>query len=31
MRQVHVAGDKCFVDFSGAKPSIVDADTGEVL
>jgi transposase len=31
MRQVHVAGDKCFVDFSGAKPSIVDADTGEVI
>jgi transposase len=30
MRQVHIAGDKCFVDFSGAKPSMVDADTGEV-
>jgi len=31
MRQVHVAGEKCFVDFSGAKPTIADADTGEVI
>jgi transposase len=30
MRQVHVAGDKAFVDYSGKKPSIVDATTGEV-
>jgi transposase len=30
MRQVHVAGDKAFVDYSGKKPSIVDAQTGEV-
>jgi transposase len=31
MRQVHVAGDKCFVDYSGKKPHIVDAQTGEVI
>jgi transposase len=30
MRQVHVAGDKAFVDYSGKKPSVVDAQTGEV-
>jgi transposase len=30
MRQVHVAGDKAFVDYSGKKPSIVDPHTGEV-
>lgn len=29
MRQVHKAGEKCFVDYSGKKPSIVDAKTGE--
>ena len=29
MRQVHKAGEKCFVDYSGKKPSIVDARTGE--
>lgn len=28
MRQVHLAGDKLFVDYSGKKPSIVDAETG---
>src|SRR5450432_2527595 len=28
MRQVHKAGEKCFVDYSGAKPSIVDRNTG---
>lgn len=28
MRQVHKAGEKCFVDYSGARPSIVDAKTG---
>ena len=28
MRQVHKAGEKCFVDYSGKKPSIVDANTG---
>jgi transposase len=31
MRQVHVAGDKGFVDYSGKKPRIVDAATGEVI
>jgi transposase len=29
MRQVHRAGDKVFVDYSGRKPTIVDAKTGE--
>jgi transposase len=31
MRQVHVAGDKVFVDYSGKKPHIVDVATGEVV
>lgn len=31
MRQVHVAGDKMLVDYSGKKPSIVDPATGEVI
>jgi len=30
MRQVHRAGEKVFVDFSGKKPEIVDPATGEV-
>ena len=30
MRQVHRAGEKLFVDFSGRKPSLVDPKTGEV-
>jgi transposase len=29
MRQVHKAGEKCFVDYSGTKPTIVDRATGE--
>lgn len=29
MRQVHRAGDKLFVDYSGKKPSIVDVKTGD--
>jgi transposase len=29
MRQVHRAGDKLFVDYSGKKPSIIDPETGE--
>jgi transposase len=29
MRQVHRAGEKLFVDYSGKKPSFVDARTGE--
>ena len=28
MRQVHKAGEKCFVDYSGKKPTIVDQETG---
>ncbi|HTR49948.1 MAG TPA: IS21 family transposase [Kofleriaceae bacterium] len=31
MRQRHVAGDKLFVDYSGKKPHVVDALTGEVI
>lgn len=31
MRQQHVAGDKMFVDYSGKKPTLVDAVTGEVI
>jgi len=31
MRQVHKAGEKCFVDYSGKKASIVDPTTGERL
>jgi transposase len=29
MRQVHTAGAKCFVDYSGRRPSYVDPHTGE--
>jgi len=28
MRQTHLAGEKCFIDYSGKKPRIVDATTG---
>jgi transposase len=31
MRQVHRAGEKAFVDYSGKKPVIVDPATGEVI
>lgn len=31
MRQVHEAGDKMFVDYSGKRPQIVDATTGELI
>ncbi len=31
MRQVHRAGEKLFVDYSGKKPCIVDPATGEVI
>jgi transposase len=31
MRQEHVAGDKLFVDYSGKKPTIVDAETGTLI
>lgn len=30
MRQVHVAGEKMLVDYSGKRPEIVDRETGEV-
>jgi transposase len=30
MRQVHRAGEKSFVDYSGKRPRIVDQETGEV-
>jgi transposase len=31
MRQVHRAGEKAFLDYSGKKPTIVDPATGEVI
>jgi transposase len=31
MRQVHLAGDKLLVDYSGKKAHIIDPDTGEVV
>ena len=31
MRQVHLAGEKLFVDFAGQKPALVDGTTGEVV
>jgi len=31
MRQVHRAGEKCFVDYAGKKPTIIEATTGEVI
>jgi transposase len=31
MRQVHVAGEKLFVDFSGRTAEVVDANTGEII
>jgi len=31
MRQVHLAGDKLFVDYAGMKPRLVDPSTGEVV
>lgn len=31
MRQNHRAGEKMFVDYSGKKPHIVDAKTGEII
>ena len=31
MRQVHRAGEKAFVDFSGQRPAIVDIATGELV
>jgi transposase len=31
MRQLHRAGEKCFVDYAGQKPKLIDPATGEVL
>ena len=31
MRRVHRAGEKAFVDYSGKKPRVVNANTGEVI
>src|SRR5437762_4621037 len=31
MRQVHRAGAKCFVDYAGQKPRLIDPATGEVI
>ncbi len=31
MRQVHRAGEKCFVDFAGQKPWVVNRKTGELI
>jgi transposase len=31
MRQVHRAGEKAFVDFSGKRPAIIEPTTGEVV
>jgi transposase len=31
MRQVHRAGEKAFVDFSGKKPALADRRTGEII
>jgi transposase len=31
MRQVHRAGEKCFVDYAGQKPKLIDPATGEVI
>jgi transposase len=31
MRQVHRGGEKCFVDYAGTQPSIIEAATGEVI
>jgi transposase len=30
MRQVHRAGEKVFIDYSGVRPQLIDAQTGEV-
>ena len=30
MRQIHRAGEKVFVDFSGKKPTLIDTATGEI-
>jgi transposase len=31
MRQIHRAGEKCFVDYAGQKPKLIDATTGDLI
>lgn len=31
MRQVHIAGERMFVDYSGKRPVVIDAKTGELV
>ena len=31
MRQVHLSGEKCFVDYAGQKPRLIDPATGEII
>jgi transposase len=31
MRQVHRAGEKCFVDYAGQKPRLIEPATGEIV
>jgi len=31
MRQIHKAGEKVFIDFSGVRQAIADSRTGEVV
>ena len=31
MRQVHLAGEKLFVDFAGRTGEVIDANTGEII
>ncbi|MBL4689399.1 MAG: hypothetical protein JKY37_32720 [Nannocystaceae bacterium] len=31
MRQIHKAGEKMFIDFSGQRPKVVDGQTGELI
>jgi transposase len=31
MRQIHHAGDKCFVDYAGTRPQFIDPTTGAVV
>jgi transposase len=31
MRQVHLAGDKLFVDYAGMRPKLFDPETGEII
>jgi transposase len=31
MRQLHLAGEKCFVDYAGQKPRLIDPTTGAII